>query len=111
MDINELMNDEAFAAKIRNAKDLAEVAALFQAQGVDVSEAQLKALLTSEEGELDEAELQDVAGGGIVSAVVKLVKKLITTSRANNYSAGGGGYSSGGGGKGSFGGGGGGGFR
>lgn len=104
MTIEELSKDAVFMANLENAKDLAEVAALLQAQGVEVTEEQLNAQLTAEEGELDEAALDDVAGGGIVKTILNLVKKLVTKSRADNYKAGGGGYSSGGGGKGAFGG-------
>lgn len=97
--IEEMMRDDAFVTQIENAKDLTEVAALFRTQGVEVTKEQLEALLTSEEGELDETALDNVAGGGIGKIISQLVKNLLKKSSGN-------------GGKGSFGGGaGGGGFR
>ncbi len=65
MTIEVLMKDEAFAAKIREAKDFGEVAALFQAQGFDTDEDALKKLLefSSQGDELSENALESVAGG------------------------------------------------
>lgn len=77
MDIEQLINDEAFVMQIENAKDLAEVAALFQAKGVEVTEEDLKAALTAEDGELDEAALEDVAGGINLKKTLQKVKKFL----------------------------------
>ena len=77
MDIEELVNDKEFTSKLENAKDLAEIAALFQAQGFEVTEEQLKAGLMAEDGELDETALDSVAGGGLIKTIFKVVLMIV----------------------------------
>lgn len=64
--------DEAFAAKLEQAKDLNEVAKLFQEKGIDTDAEALQKYLESREnsGELDEAALEDVAGGMVIPVPV-----------------------------------------
>ena len=64
MTIEELSKDSEFLAKIQSAKGADEVVALFRDKGFEVTEAQLKALITGEDsGELSESDMESVAGG------------------------------------------------
>lgn len=65
MTIEQLMNNEAFNAKLKETKDLEEVAELFREQGIETSAEALKPLLAlgSTNSELDENALENVAGG------------------------------------------------
>lgn len=77
MNIEQLMNDEAFTAQLENAKDLAEVAALLQAQGIEVTEAQLKAALAAGDSELDETALEAAAGGLLPVRFGRIVREIV----------------------------------
>ena len=92
MTIEELMNDESFNAKLGEAQDLKEVVRLLGEQGIETTEDQLKAAFPKE-GELEEADLENVAGGSLFGWVAYRIGYTI-------------GRSIGGGGHGSFGGGG-----
>lgn len=64
MELENLVQDEALRQELEAAKDLAEVAAALRARGLEVSEEELQALTQqAPEGELDEAALEQVAGG------------------------------------------------
>lgn len=63
MTFEELSNDSVFREKLSQAQTPEEAVALFHAAGVEMTEAQLRALLNEPEGELDESALEDVAGG------------------------------------------------
>jgi len=71
MDINELLgrfrSDPEFAAKYRNLSNVNEVQAQLKADGYDVSVDEIRAgigQLQGASGELSEAELAGIAGGG-----------------------------------------------
>ncbi len=63
MSPEELLKDEEFVDRIREAKSLAEVVELFGSKGIEVTEAELKSALDDQEGELTEDNLEGVAGG------------------------------------------------
>ncbi len=64
MDIETLLHDEAFAKEIDKANNLEEIAQLFNDKGIEVSAADIqKAMDASDNGELNEESLEDVAGG------------------------------------------------
>ena len=65
MGIEELTLDQELEEKIENAQNLEDVVAILREKGVEITEAQLKAVLAAEEGELDEATLEAVAGGKV----------------------------------------------
>ena len=76
--LNSLMKDEAFTAKLDVCQSLEEVSALLKDNGVDMSEAQLQDLVDKSEGELNEDVLEDVAGGYIKpGGLIKLLEKLL----------------------------------
>ena len=66
MNIENLMNDEVFAAQIEKAASAEEIVALFADKGVEVSLEIAQELFAPMEGELDEMDLEGVAGGGII---------------------------------------------
>ena len=65
MTIEDLMKNADFNARLQSAKDMGEVAALFQAEGFDTDETALTELLkyASPSDELNEDTLETVAGG------------------------------------------------
>lgn len=66
MDINDLIRDESFKAKIKSAKSLDEVAELLSANGFEVKASDIEsALAQSTLDELGEDELENVAGGSL----------------------------------------------
>lgn len=69
MSINELLNDVAFTEQVKAATSLDEVAKLLCEKGIEVTAEQLENAMKAEEGELDIGALDNVAGGGIGSAV------------------------------------------
>lgn len=93
MNIEELMKDDAFMEQFKATAALEEIVELLRAKGIEVNTDELKAVMRVEEGELDEAELDVVAGG---VSVLSWIKSLCNSN--NNK-----GRSSGGGGQGSFG--------
>ena len=98
MNIEELMQDDAFRESVEKAESMGELADLLRTQGIDVDIEGLEAMLMEEKaGELDESSLESVAGGSWLSSLKHRIAAL-------RYKAGGGGFSRGGGGKGSFGG-------
>ena len=65
MTIEELSNDSVFQEKLAQAQTPEEALALLRAAGVEMTEAELQAMLDASEGELDEAAMETVAGGYI----------------------------------------------
>ena len=63
MTLEELRNNAEFQEKLTAAQTPAEVVALFHEAGIAITEEQLMTLLDEPEGELDEAALENVAGG------------------------------------------------
>lgn len=73
--IQALMENAEFAAKMEQAESVAELVALFNAEGVEVTEAALKqAMKTAENEEMDEAALESVAGGASLKTVFSVAK-------------------------------------
>lgn len=73
--INALLANAEFAAKVEQAEDLAAVVALFNAEGVEVTEEEIKAALEKVGAEeLDESALEDVAGGLLIASPIGGVK-------------------------------------
>ena len=70
--VKSLMQDEQFKAKLSDADDLDSVAALFRAEGIQVTGADLESAMDNQQtdGELNEEALDNVAGGfgGILAA-------------------------------------------
>ena len=68
MNIEHLMNNEEFKAKLSAAENTAEMAEVFASYGVEVSEEELKEAMApvaaGEGGELSEDALDMVSGGG-----------------------------------------------
>ena len=97
MNLDELIQDEKFRIAIEKATDFEEIAKLLQSKGIDVSPENVEEVLSSESGEMSEAELETVSGGGLFSRLWSLINAL-------RYKSGGGGFSTGGGGNGAGGG-------
>ena len=78
-----LFEDAAFAEELKKAETAADLQAAFAARGVPVSEDELDeiAKMADTEGELDEANLDDVAGGVLrpigIGPVPSIVSKVI----------------------------------
>ncbi len=67
--VEELLKDEAFAADMQMAEDLGELVSLFAEHGVPVTCEELAALQNAvfgKGGELDENDLEGVAGGLLI---------------------------------------------
>ena len=74
MNIEALLQDEAFAKEVNEAKNLEDVARLFNDKGIEVSAADIqKAMDSSDSGELSEENLEAVAGGLITPIVAGAV--------------------------------------
>ena len=68
--VEELAQDTEWMQALSNAETTAEAAALFAQKGVEVTAEQLDQLVEmQEQSELDEADLDNVAGGEIVTLV------------------------------------------
>ena len=61
MNIEELMKDESFAREMEKTQNVSELAELFRQKGVEISEEELQKALDA--SELDEDDLENVAGG------------------------------------------------
>ena len=70
--VQNLMQDDTFKAKLEKADDLDAMAALFQAEGIQVTGADLYAAAEKydEKGELQEQDLENVAGGFAISGLI-----------------------------------------
>lgn len=70
--VKALMENEAFKAKLEAANDLDEMATVFQAEGINVTGADMETIAANIQGadELTEENLDAVAGG--ISAIVAL---------------------------------------
>lgn len=70
--VKALMENEAFKAKLEASNDLDEMAAVFQAEGINVTGADMETIAASIQGtdELSEENLDAVAGG--VAPIVAL---------------------------------------
>lgn len=68
--VQALMENEAFTAKLAAANDLDEMAAVFQAEGIEITGADLEAASEKKQAnvELGEDDLDQVAGGGWLAA-------------------------------------------
>lgn len=97
MDLDKLMQDEEFRVAIEKATGSEEIAKLLQSKGIEVSPKDVEEAINSETGEMSEAELETVSGGGLFSRLWSLINAI-------RYKAGGGGFSTGGGGNGAGGG-------
>ncbi len=96
MTFEELMNDESFNAKLSEAQDLKEVVSLLAEYGIETTEEQLKAALPKE-GELEETELENVAGGSFIGWVAYRIGYTIGRSiRGGGHGSFGGGGKAGG---------------
>ena len=63
METKELWMDEEFCKKVDAASDTEEIIRLFAEKGVTVTAEQIASVKAAQDGELDEAALDGVAGG------------------------------------------------
>lgn len=71
MNLEELMQNEEFTAKLEKARDLDEVLAMIRERGIEITTEEItSAYKKLNDGELDENALEDVAGGSIFTAAV-----------------------------------------
>ena len=79
MNIEHLMNNEEFKAKLSAAENTAEMAEVFASYGVEVSEEELKEAMApvtaGEGGELNEDALDMVSGGGFLDWLINWGRK------------------------------------
>lgn len=66
MTVETLMSRKPFLEKLYAAQDLAEVKALFESEGVEMTENDLMKMLMPQGDTLTEDELEEVAGGGSI---------------------------------------------
>ena len=83
MNLEELMQNAEFTEKLETAKDLDEVMAMINEQGVEITKEELAAAMEQlNESELDENSLESVAGGmSAARAVIKGVIFLVSWLR------------------------------
>lgn len=77
MDYEKLMQDEAFVKRVSGAADFGEVSKILREYGVEATEEDLKAAAAGGQAELDEAALDNVAGGVGVGAALKAAFAVI----------------------------------
>ena len=70
MELEALMDNEEFVARLGLCQSLEEVSALLKANGVEMTEKELQDLIDKAQGELNEGALEDVAGGSLAVRVV-----------------------------------------
>ena len=82
--LQELLNDEAFEAEIRDVHTPEELQALFASKGLEMSLEEVEALCSQAaaavggaEGELDEQALENVAGGFFISGTAFLAGSVM----------------------------------
>ena len=73
METKELWMDEEFCKKVDAASDTEEIIRLFAEKGVTVTAEQIASVKAAQDGELDEAALDGVAGGCVGGWFVYLV--------------------------------------
>ena len=86
MTFESLITDEQFREKLNQAKDMAEVKALFSGEGVEISEEELMNKILPAEQELSEESLENVSGGG---AIMNWFRKWLAIGKSP-FSGGGG---------------------
>ena len=64
MTIKSLLSNEQFQERLYQAKDVAEVKALFASEGIDITEDQLMSMMLPDGENLNEEDLENVSGGG-----------------------------------------------
>lgn len=69
METKELWMDEEFCKKVDAASDTEEIIRLFAEKGVTVTAEQIASVKAAQDGELDEAALDGVAGGCVFCCV------------------------------------------
>ena len=69
MNYKDLLNNEAFLAKLAGAQNIGEVKDLFAEKGVTVTEDELLDSILPSGDELDEESLESVAGGAPVGSI------------------------------------------
>ena len=69
MNYMDLLNNEAFMAKLSEAKNIGEVKDLFAEEGVTVTEDEMLDSILPSGDELDEESLESVAGGASASSI------------------------------------------
>ena len=69
MDYMDLLNNEAFMAKLSETQNIEEVKAVFAEEGVTVTEDELLNSILPSGDELDEESLEAVAGGASASSI------------------------------------------
>ncbi len=90
MEIKELIYDEAFKTQIESAEDLEAVAKLFNEKGIQVSAAELKSAIEEENGELNENNLENVAGGSLIAAWKQFIRLCQHQGSSGAWHSGGG---------------------
>lgn len=77
--IEALSENKEFVEKVSEAKSVDEIIKAFAEEGVDVTEEDLKAVaqLGGENGEIDEAALDTVSGGGYFRALWSVISQVI----------------------------------
>ena len=70
--LKELLNDQAFQDEMNNAATLEDAAKIMQQHGIQITPEELQEIMTKmeSESELNESELDDVAGGSLWAATV-----------------------------------------
>ena len=70
--LKELLNDQAFQDEMNNAATLEDAAKIMQQHGIQVTPEELQEIMAKmeSESELNETELDDVAGGSLWAATV-----------------------------------------
>ena len=89
--IRNLMADPDFAQKLKATNNVEEMAALFSANGIELSAEDIVESLKAAQGdgELKEEELEAVAGGGllaIISTGISIVKGALDLAPGGKYS-------------------------
>lgn len=86
LDYEKLMQDETFVKRVSGAADFGEVSKILREYGVEVTEEELRAAAKGSQGELDETDLDNVAGGmgvGIALKVAFEILKSLPKPKAN----------------------------
>ena len=82
--LEDLMEDKAFLAKIEAADNMEEIKKMFNEKGYEIDLDALQSVIATEQGELNENDLEHVAGGYVKPIGRTILKWLINVVKGKS---------------------------